>query len=87
MCEFTFSLLPIYERGRRIVQLILKVYNYTTTVDNILGKFIYQEITNTLTKKGETISGSSRYYIQLCHICEIFDEMMEQWSHISNNNL
>jgi len=68
----TFKNMPVYERGGKNIESINEAYNNTFAEGERVGRDIFVELTQLLTKKSESKAGLSTYYINLRNSASIF---------------
>jgi hypothetical protein len=83
---FTFHFLPVYQRGGKSLDNLFA--EYKTSQQNIsqpyLGEKSFVELTKMMTKKGQSKTGLSTYYVKLSHAFNVFNDMLRRLTRMDN---
>ena len=70
--------MPVYERGGKSLGQLFELCKAHKEKNELVGRPTFMEIATAMTKKGETLSGLSTYFVRLRHSTEVFNSMMER---------
>lgn len=78
--EYTFDFLPVYQRGGKNAKKLFKEYAKSQMEhgETFLGRHSFNELVKFLSKKGETKTGLSTYYVKLAHAFDNLGKMLEK---------
>ena len=78
--EFTFDFLLVYSTGsKRFLDLFLEYKDTQVKLSKMcLGKKIFTEVTKFLSKKGESKTELSTYYMKLAHTLSLFTSILQR---------
>jgi hypothetical protein len=76
--DYGFRCMPVYERGGWAISKIFEGYKTSWGREDHIGRDTFSQLTQLLTKRGESQTGLSTYYVRLKYASDVYIGMLKR---------